>query len=76
MSSGERRLTCMNRLRRRSLDELVLDPVVTQRSVEVHGLAERGVGVPLAVEDEHRGADLRGIGDRAELVVAVRARNE
>jgi len=53
-------------------DEFVLDPELAERAVEVHGLADRHVGVVLAVQDQDRGADLRGVGDRAELVVAVR----
>jgi len=46
---------------------------VGQGAVEIYGLAERHVRIVLAVQDQHRRADLRGVGDRAELVVAVRA---
>src|SRR5271155_1264141 len=55
-------------------DEFVLDPVAGQRAGEGDRLAHRHVGIVLAVHDQHRGADLRSVGDRAELVMAVRAR--
>src|ERR1700677_4979993 len=54
-------------------DELVLGPVPAERAVEVDRLADRHVGVVLAVHDQHRGADLRRKRDRADLVVRVRA---
>ena len=41
--------------------------------MEVDRLADRHVGVVLAVHDQHRGADLRRERDRAHLVVRVRA---
>jgi hypothetical protein len=51
--------------------ELVLGAEVTQCPVEVHGLPEGNVGVLGAVQDEHRGADAAGEGDRAERVMRV-----
>src|ERR1700733_13904448 len=53
--------------------EFVLGPVPAERTVEVDRLADRHVGVVLAVHDQHRGTDLRRKRDRAHLVVRVRA---
>jgi hypothetical protein len=53
--------------------QVVLGAELHERPVEVHCLADRDVAVVFAVQDQHRGCHLRGVRDRAELVVAVRA---
>ena len=53
--------------------ELMLDTELAERAVEVHRLAHRHVSVLLAVHEQHRGADLRRVGDRAELLVTERS---
>src|ERR1700728_1485457 len=53
--------------------QLVLGADQRERPVEVDRLADRDVGVVLAVQDQHRRGDVTRVADRAELVVAVRA---
>src|SRR5580658_9473344 len=53
--------------------QLVLGAEQRERTVEVHRLADRDVGVVLAVQDQHRRGDVTRVGDRAEPVVQVRA---